>query len=154
MLGGQRLGVRFPGDQSLVVLDRRERDVGGEALLRVGEDEVGARLGPNELRKLAPVDSIEARVEPAPAGHAVDVDRDLRLGQPLQFVVAEGDRLLDLPEDPEVPGREVGARHGAGVQDGPLLRRVLPGRQTRRIESLFDELLLGLRPEQGHSNLD
>src|SRR5690349_1525231 len=74
VLGFERLAVGRPGDQRLVVLERLERNVRGEPLLRVGDDEPRARLRAGELRELAPVHASEARVEAAPAGDAVDVD--------------------------------------------------------------------------------
>jgi hypothetical protein len=84
----------------------------------------------------------------------MDVDGDLGLWERLQLVVAERQRLLDLAEDVEVPGSEVGLRNRAGVQHRPLLREVLARRQPGGIESLVDELLLGLRSEERHANLD
>ena len=77
MIRLQRRAVGLPGNQRVVVLERLERDVRRKPLLGVREDEVGARLRPDELRQLAPVDAAEARVEAAPARDAVDVDRDL-----------------------------------------------------------------------------
>ena len=50
MLRLEWLAVGLPGDEGPVVLERLERDVGREALLCVREHEVGARLGPDELR--------------------------------------------------------------------------------------------------------
>ena len=84
----------------------------------------------------------------------MDVHGDLRLGQRLQRVVGQRQRFLDLAEHLEVPGRQIGPRHGAGVEHRPLLRQVLPGRQTCGIESLVDELLLGFGTEEGHASLD
>src|SRR6187397_3000465 len=117
------------------------------------EDEVRALLGTHDLRELAPVNTLEARVEAAPACDAVDVKCDLRLRQRLQLVVRQRQRLFDLAEDVEVPGCKVGLRHRTGVQDGPLLRQVLTRRQARGIESLLDELLFRLGPEEWHLNL-
>src|SRR3954466_2194627 len=79
VLGLERFAVGFPRDQRLVVLERLERDVGGEALLRVGEHEARARLRSDERRELTPVDAAEARVEPAPTRDAGNVDRSSRL---------------------------------------------------------------------------
>jgi hypothetical protein len=69
-------------------------------------------------------------------------------------LVRQRDRLFDLPEDLEVPGGEIGLRHVAGVKHGPLVRQVLPGRETVRVEAPVDELLLGLRSEERHARLD
>src|ERR1700730_3295667 len=154
VLGLELLAVRLPGDESLVVLERLERHVGREALLRVREHVAGARLRSDELRELAPVHALERRVEAAPARDAVDVRRDLRLRQCLQLVVAKRDRLLDLAEDLEVPRGELGLRNGAGVEDGPLLGQVLARREPGGVEPLVAQLLLRFRPEEGHAYLD
>ena len=73
VLGGQRLAVGLGREQRQVVLERGERDVRGEALLGVGDDEARARPRADERREVAPVDAAEARVEAAPARDAVDV---------------------------------------------------------------------------------
>ena len=54
------------------------------------------------------------------------------------------ERVAHQAERPEVPGCEVDGGHAAGVQDRPLLRQVLAGREPGRVEPLVDELLLGL----------
>ena len=110
VLGLERLAVRLPGDERIVVLERLEWKVGGEPLFGVRKDEVRALLGLHELRELAPVHALERRVEPAPACHAVDVRRDLCLRQRLQLVVTQRDRALDLAEDLEVPRGEIRLR--------------------------------------------
>ena len=78
----------------------------------------------------------------------MDVDGDLGLRQFLKLLVGQGERLLDLAEDLEVPRREIRLRNRSRVQHRPLLRQVLPGRQAGRVESLLDQLLLGLATEQ------
>jgi hypothetical protein len=79
----------------------------------------------------------------------MDVGCDLRLRERLQLGVAQGEGFLDLTEDLEVPRREIGLRNGAGVEDGPLLRQVLAGRESGRVEPFVDQLLLRLGPEEG-----
>ena len=81
MVGGERLAVGLVGDQRVLVLDRLERHVGGEALVGVRDDEAPRRASAGQLRELAPVHALERRVEPTPAGDAVDVDRDLAARQ-------------------------------------------------------------------------
>src|SRR5213592_1701989 len=129
VLGGQGRAVGLVGDQRLVLLEQRERDVRREALLGVGDDEAGARLRLGELRQLAPVDAAEARVEAAPARHAVDVDGDLGARKRLELVPCARDRPLDFAEDAEVPRGQVGLRDRAGMEHRPLLGQVLPGRE-------------------------
>src|SRR5579872_1967787 len=150
VLGGQRRAVGLVDDQGVLVLDRGERDVRGEALLGVRDREAGARLGPGELRELAPADALELRVEPAPAGDAVDVGRDLGRGQRGQLLVAEAERLLDLAGHLQRPGREVDVRDVAGVEHGPLVREVLAGREAGWVEAGRADLVLRLAPEHGH----
>ena len=150
----QRLAVGLVGDQRGLVLERGERDVRGEALLGVRDDEAGARLRRDELRELAPVHALEGRVEAAPARDAVDVDRDLAARQLEQLLPGERERPLDLAGDRQVPGRQVGVGHRARVQHGPLLGQVLAGRQARRVVAGLGDLLLRLRSEQGHRCLD
>ena len=60
----------------------------------------------------------------------MDVDGDLRRRERRQLLPAERERPLHLAEDAEVPGREVGRRHGPHVQHGPLLGQVLTGREA------------------------
>ena len=83
-------------------------------------------------REIAPVHSAEARVEAAPARHAVDVHRDLGRRQVLELLPRQPDRVLDVAPDAEVPGREVDLRDRSRMQDGPLLRQVLTGREACR----------------------
>src|SRR4051794_35782509 len=96
--------------------------------------ETCARLRAAELRELTPVDALEVRVEAAPARDAVDVGRDLGRRQCPQLVEAERHRLLDLAAQLERPRRDVDVRNLASVEDGPLLREVLPRRQAGRVE--------------------
>jgi len=99
------------------------------------------------------VDATEAGVEAAPARDAVDVGGDLRRRQSAELLVVERDLLLDLAEDPELPGCEVDARHVAGVEDGPFLGQVLPRRQARRVVAGGADLVLGFGAEERHGFL-
>src|SRR2546430_2547329 len=143
----QRLAVGFIGDHRLLVLEGVERHVGRETLLRVGDHEACAWLWSDELGEIAPMDPAEARVEAAPAGDAVDVDRDLGRRQLLQLLPAQRDRILDLAEDLEVPARELGLGHAARVQHRPLLGQVLARRQARGVVTGVGDLLLCLGAE-------
>src|SRR4029077_20491403 len=110
------------------VFEGGEWKIRREPLLRVRDDKACARLRADELSEIVPVDAAEARVEAAPARDAVDVDRDLAAGQLLQLLPRQRQRLLDLAEDAEVPGRKIRARNRAGMQHRPLLRQVLARR--------------------------
>src|SRR5207248_3918577 len=110
VLGHEGGAVGLVGDQRVLVLERGERHVRGEALLGVSDDEPSARLRLGELRELAPVDAAEGRVEAAPARHAVDVDGDLGARKRLELLPRERDRPLDLSEEAKVPRGEVRLR--------------------------------------------
>ncbi len=130
----------------------RRNEIGhvrGVALLGVRDDEVRGLERLHERLERAPVDALEGHVEAAPARDAVDV---LGVGRPrerVQLVPREPDRVLDLSRDDEVPGREVGARDRAGVQDRPLLGQVLAWWQARRVVARLDDLSLRSAPEHG-----
>src|SRR5262249_35923337 len=109
--------------------------------------EARARQRPAQLRELAPVNAVEARVEPAPARDAVDVLRRARPRQLSELRPVELQLVLHFAEDAERPGREVGLRHPAGVEDGPLLGQVLAGRKACRVEAGGPNLALGHRAE-------
>ena len=82
-----------------------------------------ARLRLAPARRASPSSTPrKLRVEAAPARHAVDVDRHFARRQRPELVPAQRDRILDLAEDLEVPGREVGRR----------ARRPRGGRATSR----------------------
>ena len=87
------------------------------------------------------MDALELRVEAAPAGDAVDVGRDLGGGELEELVEAERRGLLDLARDFEGPRGDVDVGHLARVEDGPLLREVLAGRQPRRVEPRLAHLV-------------
>ena len=150
MLRRERLAVGLVDDECLVVLERGERDVRGEAELGVGDREAGARPRAAECRQLAPVHALEARVEAAPARHAVDVGRDLRRRQLLQLLEGQGQRLLDRAGHLERPGGEVDVRDLTGVEHRPLVRVVLAGRQAGRVQARLAHLVLCLGSEERH----
>jgi hypothetical protein len=60
----------------------------------------------------------------------MDVGVDLLARQRLELLPAQGEGVADLAVDPEVPGREVGLRHGAVVEDRELVGLVLAGRDA------------------------
>src|SRR4029077_19388965 len=103
-----------------LVLERGERHVRREVVLRPRDGEARARERPAELRELAPVDALERRVETAPKRDAVDVLRVARAGQRAELLPGELDLLLDLAEDAECPRGRVDLRDSPGVQDGPF----------------------------------
>ena len=62
----------------------------------------------------------------------------------------ERDRLLDLSAQLERPRRDVDMRYLARVEDGPLLREVLAGREAGRVEPRRAHLVLCFRSEERH----
>ena len=77
----------------------------------------------------------------------MDVDRDLGRRQLLQLLPRQRGRILDLAEDLEIPAREVGFWHAAGVQHRPFLGQVLAGRQARGVVTGVGDLLFCLGAE-------
>ncbi len=150
VLRSERRSVGLVDDERVLVLERRERDVRGEAVLGVGDREARARLRVAELRELAPVDAFEVRVEAAPARHAVDVGGDLRRRQLLELLEAQGQRLLHLAGHLEGPGGEIDVRDLAGVEHRPLVGVVLPGREAGGVEACLANLVLCFRSEERH----
>src|SRR5690348_1717081 len=75
-------------------------------------------------------DALEVHVEARPAGHAMDVGVERLARHFLELGPRELERVLDLAPDLEVPRLEIDARHGAVVQDWPLLSEVLAGRDA------------------------
>ncbi len=75
VLGGEWLPVMSEREQVLGPVDVRQRQVGGEPLLRVDQDEAG--LGPDARpsQKVLDRHSTEDIVVATPPGHAVDVAR-------------------------------------------------------------------------------
>src|SRR3954447_457344 len=123
----ERLAVERVREQDIVVVQDRERDIGGVALLGVGHDVGRGRPDLGEAEDLLDRNSLPVRVELCPAGHAMDVRVDGLAGQRLELVPAEGERVVDLAVDLEVPGREVGPRDRAVVEDRELVGLVLAG---------------------------
>jgi hypothetical protein len=124
------LAVERVGQEHVIVVEDRERQVGGVALLGVGNHV--RRRGPDRghLEDGPDRHALPGGVELAPAGHAVDVCRHGPPGKGLELVPGERERGVDLTPGPEIPGREVRARHGTVVQDRELLRPILPWRNA------------------------
>src|SRR5205085_9996664 len=59
VLGRERLAVGLVGDERVLILERRERQVRAETLLRMRDDKARASPRVDELRELAPVDAAE-----------------------------------------------------------------------------------------------
>src|SRR5215468_3302535 len=145
VLRGQRLAVGFVRDERVLFVERREGHVLGVAGRGVGDREMRRLLRLAECRKLPPVDPAESGVEAAPPRDAMDVRRDFGRRQRPQLLVVECDLLLDLAEDPQLPGGDVDVRNVPRVENGPLLGQVLARRQTRRVVAGGAHLLLGFR---------
>ena len=108
MLQLEGLAAERVGQEHVVVIEDRQRQVGRVALLRVGEHEL--RPGP-QLRSaedLLDRHAFPGRVELGPAGDAVDVGLDRLARQRLELGPGEAERAVHFPEDLEVPGGQVG----------------------------------------------
>src|SRR5207253_1552315 len=137
--------------EGVLVVEEGQRYVRREAVLGVRDREAGRRQRRRERRQLAPVHALELGVEAAPARDAVDVLHVRRPGQRVELLPVERHLLLDLAEDAEGPGAEVDTWHVARVQDGPLLRQVLPGRQPSGVVACGAHFLLRHRPEHRYN---
>ena len=124
---GERLAVVGVGEEDVVVVQHRQRHVGGVALLGVADDVRGVGADLRQLQDRLDRDAFPVGVQLRPAGHAVDVGRHLLARQGLELVPGEAQRAVHLAMDAEVPRRQVHLGHGAVVEDRELLGQVLAG---------------------------
>ncbi len=110
-------------------VEERERDVGGEALLGVGDDEArrsaSAATSSASSRQWTPSNG---RVEAAPAGDAVDVLRDLAVGQRVRAPPTSAraaSRPRPRPRSPRSRGRRSGTEPACST--GHFSVRYWPG---------------------------
>ena len=143
MVGLERLAVIGVSDDHVVVEHDLEREVGRVAAVGVGHHELAFRIDAGAAEQLADGDADPGRVELRPARDAVDVGRDLPLREGLQLVPGQGQRVVDLAEDVEIPlgqvergirpdrehrkalGQVLPRWHASGI-DAELLRLPLP----------------------------
>ena len=147
MLGREWLAVGVSREERQRGAKELDGHIRGIALFGVRDNEARRLERHHERLERAPVDAFERSVEATPARDAVDV---LGMGRPwerVQLVPRDPDRILDLSRDEEVPGREVGTRDRAGMQNRPLLGQVLARRQARRVVARVDDLSLRSAPE-------
>src|SRR5690348_8180947 len=85
-----------------------------------------------------------AIAEPAPARDAVDVGDDVDRWERADLAVVELERILDRPEDVEIPARDVRLGHRPKVQKRPAIRgrESLPGWDARGVDALRQSLAL------------
>jgi hypothetical protein len=83
----------------------------------------------------------------------VDVGGDLRRRQGTESLVVERHLLLDLPEDEQLPGREVDMRLPSGMEDRPLFGQVLARWQASGVVARVADFRLGFGTEEGHGFL-
>src|SRR6266568_389710 len=142
----RKLLTIVPESQEDIVLEKvREKDVRRVAPVAVSHD--GGRFGPDAraAKNFRDGDALPAIVVPAPPRHAVDVGRDLDSRQLEKLFPGPGHFVVDEAEAPKAPGLQISARRLSVSEDGPLLRKDLPGRQPHALlrfhhlaPSLFD----------------
>ena len=125
MLGFERLPIEGVRQQHVVVIEDRQRQVRGIALLRMRDDVGRVRPDVGQLQDRLDGDALPGRVEFRPPRDAVDVRPDGLAGEGLELLPGQRERRVDLTPDPEIPARQVRVRHGSVVQDRELVRLVL-----------------------------
>jgi hypothetical protein len=142
VVGLERLARVRVGQQHVVVAQELERDVGGVAAVGVGHHVGGVGHHACAVQHLAHRHAAPDGVELRPAGHAVDVRRDLALGQCHQLVPGQAQLAVHAAEDREVPAGEVELRVRPHRQHRKALGQVLAGRHPGRV----DPQIAGLPP--------
>ena len=132
VFGLERRPAERVGQQDVVVIEDRERDVGGVALLGMRDDVCRVRADAGHLEDRLDGDALPVGVELRPAGHAMDVGVDGLARQGLELVPGQGERRIHLAPDLEIPFRQVDVRDRAVVEDGELVGLVLTGRDPLR----------------------
>jgi hypothetical protein len=137
VLALERQPVERVGDQRVLVLQRREREVRRVPAVRVDQHVRGRRPRCGAGEEVERPHARPAGVELRPARHAVQVGRELRLRQREQLLPAQGERVLHEPVDGQGPRRRVELRDRPDREHRELLRRRLARRQARRIDAEF-----------------
>src|SRR6266571_6792836 len=123
MLRRERLaliGVDHPG---LATQHLFQGQVGRIAPIREGEHVTGVVL---DLREQGVEgDAFPVRVQFGPLGHAVDIFRHCLARQGMKFVPGPALRLIDLPHNGEIPGRERGMRRRPCREHGKAALEIL-----------------------------
>ncbi len=130
VLGRERLTAVCQGEQVPGAVEVAEREVGGVVLFGVDQDVARVRTRPRALEHGLDRHSAERVVEPAPAGHAVDVADRLATRHRQELGPRKRQRVLHEARHFETPGREVHGGDTAVVQDGPLAGHDLTGRES------------------------
>ena len=128
VFGGEGLAVVVGGDEGIGGEEGVDGEVGGPAeVVGVNEGEEGVGGGTaGEVEEGAGGDTLPEVAEAGPAGDAVEVGKDLNLGELGEVVPSERDLVGDKSIDFETPAREVDARGAGGIEDGPLSGPALP----------------------------
>src|ERR671934_456723 len=132
VIGRELRAVRMRREEHVRAQAVLERDIRGEAVLAVRDDEPGIRLGLDEVDDRLERNTFPDLIELRPGGDAVHIRGALRPRQLLELLPVHPQRLLDVAEDAKIPGVRIEPRHGAVVEHRPLLRQRLAGRHAPR----------------------
>ncbi len=128
MIRRERLAIMMRGKQHVVTIQIGQRNVGREALFGMHQDKLRFRLQLDQLQHFLECHALPVIVKAAPARDAMKVAVRLDLGQTVEFVPGQPDRLLHQTANAEIPPRRIKARHRAVMQHRPLQGQRLPGR--------------------------
>ena len=128
VLGRQRLAIVFVGDESLVVDNVGDGEIGGIAAIRVSGDEGRLGIQLDRLEERVNADRLPFHVELGPFGHAADIDGVFLGGQLQKLRPGPGHRLANQSVDREAPLLRPNSRRGSGGKHGKVVDQVLAGR--------------------------
>ena len=148
VVGLERLAVGVRREQREVVLERtraarsRVKSCSAQATAKCA---LGSGLASfASSRQCTPSKAVSKRLQRVTQWMSCTL---LERGSALNSSQRQLDLVLDLAEDAERPGREVGARDAACVQHGPLDGHVLAGRQPAGVDPRLPDLPLLSAPE-------
>ncbi len=128
MLDGDGLSVNLVRDEDVIVQADIERVVRGIAVVALEENEFRGGPGPDQLSEGEKGDALPVHFVFGPGGDAMEVAHVPELGQGVELVPTEGDRVFDLAVNLELPLVEGHFGMDAEVQHGPVLDEFLAGR--------------------------
>src|ERR1051325_3606134 len=151
VLGRERFAVVLVCEQNVILIELRERQVGGEILRGADDRETRRGLRHRPSQHFPECDAFPEIVVTAPAGDAMDVGDDLHARQLLELLPAPTLGLFHESIDAQFPRAEIGARDRAVVQHRPFFGLDLPRREPGLAAGALD--LIGSAGILVHLNL-
>src|SRR5437763_12511104 len=130
MIRSERFAIVMSRQQDTITIKISERDIGCVSLLRMYEHVLCVRTWLNAREDLPHSNAGPAIIEAAPAGYTVEIAGALDTRELVEFFPSEVERMGDQSSNAEVPMCFVESGNGSIVQDRPLQRERLSGRQT------------------------